>query len=267
MVDGIAEASLFSLKKHRALITGGSVSIGQAIAVALAQAGADVALQYSPGADAGFGVPDAATSTCRLIEAMGRRSHAIAADFTLAGEGRRTVEEAVATLGGVDILVIAASVQKRQSFESVTRQDVDWQASVNFHATIELLQAALPAMAARRCGRVLSIGSVNQLRPEAELSVYAALKAAQANLIANLARSYASTGVTLNTLSPGLVATERNRSRRENAEDWERIQHGANPMHRAGLPEDIVGAALLLCSPASSFLTGADLQVTGGAHL
>jgi NAD(P)-dependent dehydrogenase (short-subunit alcohol dehydrogenase family) len=122
-------------------------------------------------------------------------------------------------------------------------------------------------MLKRGWGRVLAIGSINQLRPESELAIYAALKAAQHNLIMNLARTYASAGVTFNTLSPGLIETERNRWRRADAAEWRRIEQAANPMQRAGAPAEIVGAALLLCSPAGSFVTGVDLQVSGGAQL
>ena len=122
-------------------------------------------------------------------------------------------------------------------------------------------------MAQRGWGRVLSIGSVNQFRPEPQLAVYAALKAAQANLIGNLAKQYARSGVTFNTLSPGLVATERNRWRRQDPDSWAEVQRTANPMGRAGTPDEMVGPALLLCSEGSAFITGVDLLATGGAHL
>ncbi len=257
----------FGLAGRRALVTGGSVSIGRAIALGLAEAGADIAIHSAPEADAAFGLPAAAAETCAAITALSRRAIAVAADFARPGEAARTVEEARPALGGLDILVICASVQSRQDFAALTRDEIDRQVSINFAASIELLQAALPGMAAQRWGRVLAIGSVNQTRPDPQLTPYAALKAAQHNLVLALAREYAARGVTLNTLSPGLVATERNRWRRQDAEDWERIKARANPMGRAAGPEDMVGAALLFCSEAGAFITGADLQATGGGHL
>ena len=259
--------SLFSLDGRRALVTGGSVSIGRAIALVLADAGADVAIQYAPDADAAFALPAAAEETCSQIEALGRRTARVAADFRFTGEASRCVGDAQTALGGIDILVIAASVQSRDAFGEVTADEIARQTAVNFTATVELLQAALPAMASRGWGRVLSIGSVNQIRPEAQLSIYAALKSAQANLIGNLARQHAASGVTLNTLSPGLIATERNRWRRKDPAEWAEIARRANPLGRAGSPQDLIGAALLLCSNASAFITGADLQATGGGHL
>ncbi len=258
---------LFNLAGRCALVTGGSVSIGRAIALGLAQAGADVAIQFSPTADSDFGLPHAAAETCSEIASLSRKGVSIAADFSKSGEGARAVSATAAAIGKVDILVICASIQSRQDFQTLSREDIARHIAINFTSTVELLQASLPPMIERKWGRVLSIGSVNQVRPEAQLSIYAALKSAQHNLITNLARQHAESGVTLNTLSPGLVATERNRWRRKVASEWDAVQAGANPMKRAGTPEEMVGAALLFCSDAGSFITGADLQATGGGHL
>ncbi|UFN47670.1 SDR family oxidoreductase [Roseomonas sp. OT10] len=260
-------AKRFSLAGRRALVTGGSVSIGREIALVLAEAGADVAIQFSAVADRGFGRPAAAEELAAEIAGLGRRCVPVEADFALPGQAAGCVAAAREALGGVDILVVCASIQYRVPFLDMTEEQVERQIQINFRATIELLQAALPPMRERGWGRVLTIGSINQTRPESELSVYAALKSAQCNLALNLARDYAPFGVTVNNLSPGLVATERNRWRREDAEAWARIQSESSPMGRAGLPREMAGAALLLCSDAGSFITGADLQATGGRHL
>lgn len=260
-------AARFSMAGRRALVTGGSLSIGRSIALAFADAGADVAIHYAAAADAAFGKPGAADETAELIRRSGRRAVVIEANFEMPGEGRRTVEAAAQALGAVDVLVICASIQYRVPFEAVTPEQIDRQVDINFKATLELLRAALPPMRERGWGRVLTIGSVNQTTPEAELSVYAALKSAQHNLSINLAKQYAAFGITVNNLSPGLIATERNRWRREDASAWAEIERKSSPMQRAGTPDEMAGAALLLCSDAGSFITGADLQATGGRHL
>jgi NAD(P)-dependent dehydrogenase (short-subunit alcohol dehydrogenase family) len=260
-------AERFSMKGRRALVTGGSLSIGREIALIFAEAGADVALHFAKAADAAFGHPEAAQQTVKDIHDRGGRAAAIEADFERAGEGRRTVEEAVKAFGGLDVLVVCASVQYRVPFGEVTPEQIERQIRINFVASIELLQAALPGMKERGWGRVLTIGSVNQTTPEPVLSVYAALKSAQHNLSINLAKEYAPFGVTVNNLSPGLVATERNKWRREDADAWAEIEQASSPMRRAGKPSEMAGAALLLCSDAGSFITGADLQATGGRHL
>ena len=260
-------AARFAMKGRRALVTGGSLSIGRAIVRAFADAGADVAIQYSRVADAGVERADSATEFVEELGRDGVRTALIESDFAQPGEGTRTVREAEAALGGVDVLVVCASVQRREPFGAISVEERERQTRINFHATVELLEAAAPAMQAQRWGRILTIGSVNQTRPDATLAIYAALKSAQHNLALNLARQLAGDGVTVNNLAPGLVATERNRWRRVDTTEWSDIQARANPMQRAGTPDEMAGAALLLCSDAGSFITGANLEATGGGHL
>jgi NAD(P)-dependent dehydrogenase (short-subunit alcohol dehydrogenase family) len=258
----------FSMRGRKALVTGASMSIGRSIALGFANHGADVAIHYSAVADAKAGLPDAAQSTLAAVRAHGADGCIVEADLAAAGGGRRAVEQAIAALGRVDILVVCASIQHRTPFADVTAAQIESQCAINFRATIELLQAALPPMKSRGWGRVLTIGSINQDRPAPDLAVYAALKSAQRNLALNLAREYAPFNVMINNLAPGLVATERNRWRRLDADDWKRIEgSAAAPIGRAARPDEMVGAALLLCSEAASYIAGADVMVTGGAHL
>src|SRR5712671_6692109 len=109
----------FSLRGRRALVTGGSLSIGRAIALGFAEAGATVAIQHSEAADAAFGRAGAAARTLDELRTHGVAAHAIESDFRHAGAGTRTVEAAIAALGGVDILVVAASIQHREPFEAM----------------------------------------------------------------------------------------------------------------------------------------------------
>jgi len=258
----------FSMKGRRALVTGASMSIGRSLAVAFADHGAAVALHHSTLADARAGLPDAAREALAEVERRGVEACLVDGDLAEVGSGTRVVERAIAALGGIDVLVVCASIQVRTPFLDVTAAEIERQVAIDFRATIELLQAALPPMRERRWGRVLTIGSINQARPGPDLAVYAALKAAQHNLCINLAREYAPHGVMINNLAPGLVATERNRWRREDAEEWRRIQASvAAPIGRAASPDEMAGAALLLCSDAASYIAGVDLMVTGGAHL
>ncbi len=260
-------ASRFSMAGRRALVTGGSLSIGRAIVLAFADAGADIAIQYAGAADTSLKNDGAAQKLSKLLAERGVHHGLIEADFAKAGEGRRTVQAAEQLLGGVDVLVLCASVQQREAFADISVTERERQTRINFDATVELLQAVVPGMQSRGWGRILTIGSINQTRPEPELAIYAALKSAQHNLGINLARQLAPHGVTVNNLSPGLVATARNSWRRVDAAQWQNIERDANPMGRAGTPDEMAGAALLLCSEAGRFITGADLQATGGAHL
>jgi NAD(P)-dependent dehydrogenase (short-subunit alcohol dehydrogenase family) len=258
---------LFALSGRRALVTGAASGIGYAIARALADAGAELALHTARNLDAVAGYERSANDLAAEICQRGQRAIVIDADLSLPRAAREVATQACETLGYVDVLVVCASVQQRQPFSSIDAHQIEAELTTNFRSTIDLIQGVLPGMLEQSWGRVLAIGSINQLRPEPELATYAALKAAQHNLIVNLARAHASSGVTFNTLSPGLIETERNRWRRDNPTEWLQITQAANPMQRAGKPAEVVGAALLLCSPASSFITGIDLQVCGGGQL
>jgi glucose 1-dehydrogenase len=258
----------FSMVGRRALVTGASMSIGRSIALGFADHGAAVAIHYSAASDARVGQPDAAGATLTEVRARDVAACLIEADLEREGSGHEVVARAGAELGHVDVLVACASVQTRTPFEQVSVEEIARQFRINFVATIELLQAALPPMKDRGWGRALLIGSINEVRPAPDLAIYAALKAAQHNLAINLARRYAPFNVMVNTLAPGLVETERNRWRREDLEDWRRIEtRSAAPIGRAAMPDEIVGAALLLCSEAASYIAGAELMVTGAAHL
>jgi NAD(P)-dependent dehydrogenase (short-subunit alcohol dehydrogenase family) len=187
--------SRFSMEGRTALITGGSLSIGRALALAFAEHGADVAIHHATAADAAYGFPDAAIETAQECSGRGARTATIDEDLAVCpAPVRRVVERAIAKLGQVDILVVGASIQYRGDFETITPEQVERQVAINFQATIDLLQAALPPMRERGWGRVLTIGSINQVRPEPGLAVYAALKDAQKNLCMNLARQYAAHG-------------------------------------------------------------------------
>jgi len=258
----------FSMARRRALITGASMSIGRSLALAFADHGAAVAIHHSAEADARAGLPAAGRETLAEVRRRGVAGCLVDGDLAAVGSGRRIVDDAIAALGGVDVLVVCASVQTRAPFLEVTAEAIERQVAIDFRATIELLQAALPPMRERGWGRVLTIGSINQARPSPDLAVYAALKAAQLNLAVNLAREYAPHGVMINNLAPGLVATERNRWIRDDEYAWRTFEaSAAAPFGRAATPDEMTGAALLLCSEAASYIAGVDLMVTAGAHL
>jgi NAD(P)-dependent dehydrogenase (short-subunit alcohol dehydrogenase family) len=258
----------FSMAGRRALITGASLSIGRSLALGFADHGASIAIHHSAAADNAFGKPDAAQDTLAAVKERGVAACVVESDLSREGAGRDTVDKAIAGLGGVDILVVCASIQSRTPFLEITAAEIDRQIGINFRASVELLQAALPPMKERGWGRVLTIGSINQVKPEPDLAIYAALKSAQHNLAFNLARQYAPFNVMINNLSPGIVETERNRWRRKDAEEWRQIQKAAaGAIGRAAQPDEMVGAAVLLCSEAASYIAGIDLPVTGGSHL
>lgn len=196
----------------------------------------------------------------------GRKLAACGADLAQAGAGRQLIEDVTRAFGSVDIIVLNASAQIRRPFVEIREDEFALQIDVNLRATFEILQNALPGMADRGWGRVLTIGSVQQVRPNPNLAVYAATKSAQANLAINLAKQYAARGITVNNLAPGLIDTDRNADLKQDEAAYKRLLQTI-PMGRAGSVEDCAWPALLLCSDAGQYITGADLLVDGGLHL
>ena len=249
--------SLFGLHGRSALVTGSSRGIGAAIARGLSGAGAGIVLHAR--------TVQACEPVRAEIEGSGGRVWSLGCDLAEQDAGRTLAEEAERLTGGLDILVINASAQINATLEKIGPVDLERQIAVNLKSTIDMLQACLPKMTARGWGRVVSIGSINQLRPKSLVTAYAATKAAQHNLIQSLARDHAGRGVLLNTLAPGLVDTDRNRDRGStDPEAWEAYVRNVNWMGRMGQPEEIVGAAVFLASDACSFMTGETVFVTGG---
>ena len=260
-------SNLFGLTGRNALITGGSRSMGRAIALGLAEYGANVAVNGVAALDAQFGESAAAEHVCEAARKHGGVAVVTEGDLSSPGVPQRVFAEAEAALGSVDILVLCASVQYRALYEDITTEQFNHQVALNLRAVLELAQLAVPSMARRGWGRVLAIGSVQQVRPHNEMAVYAALKSAQLNLMQNLARQHAHQGVTSNNISPGLMDTDRNLDQRRDPAGWQALVEGANPMQRAGQADEVVGAALLLCSDAGAFITGEDISVAGGGQL
>ena len=240
------------LSGRTALVTGGSRGIGRAIAEALAAAGALVVVH---------GLPDHADEA-RDVAALLPGGTATAMDLALPGAGRALVE----SCPQLDILVLCAAVEIRRPWAEIPPAEVDLQLGVNLREQVALMQAVVPGMRARGWGRVLAIGSVQSIRPHPDMLVYAATKAAMANMVRNLARQVAAHGVTVNALSPGAIETQRNAAALADPAYRDAVLR-AIPAGRLGQPGDCAGLAVLLCSDAAAYITGTEMRVDGGMSL
>lgn len=244
-----------NLDGRRVLVTGSSQGIGLAIAKALADSGARVCLN-SPSQDAALDL------ACREAGA----ALGIGADLTRPDEVERLVAAVTDALGGVDILVLNAALQERQPWSGFDRASIDRQWEINLAANYRLIQAFVPGMAERGFGRLIAIGSIQQVREHPEMLVYAASKAALESMVRNIARQVAGQGVTCNVLAPGAIATARNREALADAAYREAVL-ARIPAGRLGTPEDCAEVALFLASDAARYVTGTTLFVDGGMHL
>jgi len=246
----------FDLSHRTALVTGARREIGRAIAQALASAGARLAIHHADTpeelADAGRVVGE--------IEARGGTARSFGQDLSLDDSGHR-LAASVSAWAPVDILVLNASIEMPEPYQAISRERFDRQVAVNLRSPMELLQDLVPAMAGRGWGRVVTIGSVQQVRPHPQMLVYAGTKAAQLNWAWNLARQFGGQGVTVNNLAPGAILTARNRA--QMATEGEALKQRI-PAGRLGTPDDLAGAALLLCSDAGAYINGVNLYVDGG---
>lgn len=252
---------------RKALVTGGSRGIAAELSRALAQRGAVVAVNFSAAADGRIGKESAAEQLVAEIRAAGGQAVAVEQDLMYEDAGRQLVEKAAAAIGKIDTLLLSASIQHHTPFLRQTSADVTDQMRINILSNIELLQATLPAMVTTGYGRILTIGSIQEVSPTAEMPIYSMTKAAMKNLVENLAMQAAGQGVMVNNIAPGLIETDRNAFRRENMKDWEDMQRSANPVGRAGHPADLTALAMHLLSPSNTFTTGATIYATGGSHI
>ena len=197
------------------------------------------------------------------MRALSQRSAAVTGDLAEPGAAGRIVRAATAAVGAPDILVANASVQIRQPWLEVTPEEALLQMQVNFHATFQLIQAAYPSMRTQGWGRIVSVGSVQELRPHVEMPIYAASKSALENLVRNLAKLVGPDGVTVNNLCPGVFATDRHADVLSTPDYAEQVRVRI-PVRDFAEPRDAAGAALLLCSEAGRYITGTTIRVDGG---
>ena len=246
----------FSLEGRRALVTGSARGIGRAIARALAEYGATVAVH-------GVRASDALDQSLADVRAYAPQSAAVTGDLGEPGIAGKIVAAATAAIGAPDILIANASVQFRRPWLEIPEREALLQMQVNFHATFQLFQAVYPTMRKQHWGRLISVGSVQELRPHNEMPIYAASKAALENLVRNLAKQSGVDGVTVNNICPGVFATDRNTEALNNPEYAERVRN-LIPARDFAQPEDAAGAAVLLCSNAGRYITGTTIRIDGG---
>jgi len=247
-------AASFDLTGQTAVVVGGTSGIGHALALGLAAAGANVV----PTGRRAELVSDVATA----VEAAGRRTLRQPVDVGDAASLLALRDACLSTFGKVDIVVVAAGTTKR--VPTLEMADADWQRILDTNLTgmLRTYQTFAPSMIAQRYGRLIGIGSIASFVGLQEVAAYTASKAAVAGLTRALAVEWAKHGVTVNAIAPGVFETDLNREILKGPHGREFLTR--TPMGRFGSVEELIGAAVYLASPASSFVTGQLIAVDGG---
>lgn len=245
----------YSLYGKKALVTGSSRGIGSAIALELARGGADVIVHCSkPGAKA--------DNIANQIKSMGRKSEVIVADLT---NPEKTIELAERA-AGVDILVLNASMQIRKPWQEITVSEYIMQTNCNYLSSLLLMQRLSVPMQKKKWGRIVAIGSVQERKPHPQMLVYSSSKCAQTGLVQSLAVQLAKDGITVNTVAPGVIYTDRNIEALSNPEYAKQVTDSI-PAGFYGQKEDIAGTVRLLCSDFGRYITGQNIFIDGGKSL
>jgi 2-deoxy-D-gluconate 3-dehydrogenase len=246
-------SELFNLAGRTALVTGANTGLGQAIAVALAQAGADIVA---------VGRSDAA-ETAAQVAAAGRRFDFIGADLSGAEPAQRIVAEALARQGRLDILVNNAGIIRRADSLDVSEEDWDAVINTNLKALFFLSQAAAAHMAQQGGGKIINVASLLSFQGGIRVPAYTASKSAVAGLTRALANEWAVKGINVNALAPGYFDTNNTAALKADPERSASIL-ARIPAGRWGQPSDLGGAAVFLASRASDYVHGIVLPVDGG---
>lgn len=255
----------------RALVTGSSAGIGEAIAVALASEGAAVVI-HGRNAERANGVAE-------NIRNAGGNAEVVLGDLST-DEGGREVSEAVLKGGLVDILINNAGSYSPATWEDVTSEQWIELYQSDVISAVRMIQAFVPGMKSRGWGRVIQIGSGSGYQPFATQPQYCAAKGAMLTMTVSLARDLKGTGVTSNMISPGLIDVPSNREfwwkmneTHHRGDTWEEIERSVveellpNDVGLMGTPSDVGAVAAFLASPLSRFVSGASWRVDGGSTL
>ena len=244
----------FDLTGKVALVTGGNTGLGQGIALALAEAGADIVSVALSDSD----------DTVAKVQALGRRAHAISADLTSIEPVERVVQEALAAMGRIDILVNNAGLIRRADAVDFTEADWDLVMNINLKTVFFMSQAVARLFIKQGDGgKIINIASMLSFQGGVRVPSYTASKSGIAGITRLLANEWAGKGVTINAIAPGYMATDNTAQLRAD-EDRNKAILDRIPAGRWGKPEDLGGTAVFLASSASDYVNGAIIPVDGG---
>ncbi|EXX85439.1 3-oxoacyl-ACP reductase [Paenibacillus darwinianus] len=246
-----------NLEGKKALVTGASRGIGRAIAIALAEAGADVAVNYA-------GSEAAAAETVAVVEALGRKGLLVKGDVGKTDAFEAMVKAVIEAFGSIDILVNNAGITRDNLIMRMKEEEFDQVIETNLKGVFNGIKAVTRPMMKQRSGRIINISSVVGSLGNPGQANYVAAKAGVQGLTKASARELASRGITVNCIAPGFIETDM--TDKLPAEMREQLS-GQIPLARLGQPGDIAAAVRFLASDAAAYMTGQTVHVDGGMYM
>lgn len=245
------------LKDKIVFVTGASRGIGKAIALEMAENGADVAICYSSDGEA-------AEAVCTEIHALGREAQAYRCDVSDYQQCSDTVKAAIAHFGRLDVLVNNAGITKDNLLLMMKEEEFDRVIATNLKGAFNMMKHVGAHFLKRKQGTIINIASVSGMMGNAGQANYAAAKAGLIGLTKTAARELAARGITCNAIAPGFITTDMT----QQLTDKQRENIIATiPLKRMGQPEDIANLAVFLASPLAAYITGEVIKVDGGIYI
>jgi glucose 1-dehydrogenase len=255
------------LEGKNALITGSSTGIGQAVAVRLAEEGANVAINYLKGADDPEITETLVQKACKAIREAGCEDMVVQADVSREDHVTKMFADVIKEWGRLDILVNNAGIQKVAASHESALEDFDKVIAVNLRGAYLCAREAIKHFLSREGGGVIiNNSSVHQIIPKPKYLSYAVSKAGMAHLTRTLALEYADRGIRVNAVGPGAIVTPINRAWIDDPGQKAEVE-GHIPMGRAGTPEEVAGVVAFLASGDASYITGQTIYACGGLTL
>ncbi|MBO8171067.1 MAG: 3-oxoacyl-[acyl-carrier-protein] reductase [Bacillaceae bacterium] len=245
------------LENKVAVVTGGSRGIGRETVLELAEAGADVVINYA-------GNEQAALEVAEEVKKRGRKAITVKADVSSSEEAGQLIKQALDQFGKIDILVNNAGITRDNLLMRMKEEEWDDVINTNLKGVYNCIKAVTRPMMKQRSGRIINVSSVVGVMGNAGQANYVAAKAGVIGLTKSVARELASRGITVNAVAPGFIETDMTEKLQEEAKDQLMAQI---PLNRLGTPRDVAHVIAFLASDASSYMTGQTLHVDGGMYM
>jgi 3-oxoacyl-[acyl-carrier protein] reductase len=245
------------LEGKTAIVTGGSLGIGSAIAVVLGREGANVALNYRKHSEE-------AERVAGEVEAAGGKGIAVRADVSSFDDAQAMVAKVRETFGGLDILVNNAGVNRDRTIWKMSEEEWDTVIAINLKGYFNYIRAAAPVFKEQKSGKIVNVTSINGLRGKFGQSNYSASKAGIIGLTKAVARELGAFSVNVNAVAPGLIETEMMKQAPEKVRE---MALGEIVLKRLGQPEEVADVVAFLCSEKARHITGEVVNVSGGQYI